>query len=140
MCIGICCSVRRGYEVRSRGGATCCAADHACVHLLGRNRRGQHVKGRTALSVPSSRVDPLQQVLARSRDWFSRSFSTLKPGRTSATPVNKLPKKMQFNFQYPQTGSNLCNHPPPPPYPPPHHFPTPQTPAHPCNPPPTSTT
>src|SRR5260370_14770702 len=109
MCIVICCSFRRVYEVRSRVGETCCAAEHACVHLLGRNRRGQHVKGRTALSVPSSRVEPLQQVLARSRDWFSRSFSTLKPGRTSATHVKQLPTQLQLTFQYPQTGSNLSN-------------------------------
>src|SRR5260370_25139082 len=60
MCIVICCSFRRVHEVRSRVGETCCAAEHACVHLLGRNRRGQHVKGRMALSVPSSRVEPLQ--------------------------------------------------------------------------------
>src|SRR5260370_32347501 len=107
MCIVICCSFRRVYEVRSRVGETCCAAEHACVHLLGRNRRGQHVKGRTALSVPSSRVEPLQQVLARSRDWFSRSFSTLKPGRTSATLLRKLPRRRQFNFSNLQTGLNF---------------------------------
>src|SRR5258708_19565477 len=105
MCIVICCSFRRVYEVRSRVGETCCAAEHACVHLLGRNRRGQHVKGRTALSVPSSRVEPLQQVLARSRDWFSRSFSTLKPGRTSPTPVHNPPTNMQFTFHSPQTAT-----------------------------------
>src|SRR5579864_3192794 len=61
------------------------------------------------LSVPSNRVEPLQLVLLAGGMWVFFSFSTLKPGRTSATTEITSLTDGKVVFQYPQTGSNLCN-------------------------------
>ena len=86
-----------------------------------------------SLSVPSSRVEPLQLPRAnkgsgRTQPFSTlkpgrtsatisiervkiayRPFSTLKPGRTSATRVAACNLCLDHAFQYPQAGSNLCN-------------------------------
>src|SRR5260370_32563747 len=61
------------------------------------------------LSVPSNRVEPLQRSTVSRRLSVLAPFSTLKPGRTSATPLEQVTRPARENFQYPQTGSNLCN-------------------------------
>src|SRR5260370_18943367 len=90
------------------------------------------------LSVPSNRVEPLQPFLSHLVMSLITTFSTLKPGRTSATsrrwrwqhhhvplsvPSNRVEPLQQnlyllcivlFDFQYPQTQSNLYTACPPP--------------------------
>src|SRR5437588_7954694 len=86
------------------------------------------------LSVPSKRVEPLQPMMRSSGPMTEFAFSTLKAGRTSATSANHQCYRSAFNlsvpskrveplqqlleatqwslrryFQYPQSGSNLCN-------------------------------
>src|SRR5260370_17036704 len=96
----------------------------------------------SSLSVPSNRVEPLQPCNALSLPTRPlATFSTLKPGRTSATIAPFFQATPLLHFQYPQTGSNLSNKPrqaaphTPPPLPPP---PTPPTPP-PHTPPPPGT-
>ncbi len=66
----------------------------------------------SSLSVPSNRVEPLQPCNALSLPTRPlATFSTLKPGRTSATIAPFFQVRRRLLFQYPQTGSNLCNKP-----------------------------
>ena len=89
--------ITAGFQYPQAGSNLC--------NLLSRRRRSASC----SLSVPSSRVEPLQLLSFDVQHEVIISFSTLKPGRTSATATGDCSHVAALVFQYPQAGSNLCN-------------------------------
>src|SRR5260370_7115929 len=98
-------------------------------------RHNHTANGRTSLSVPSNRVEPLQHALQIMTATNITTFSTLKPGRTSATSHLHTRPPHLSHFQYPQTRSNPSNHPASAPPPHPTHPPPPPPRPNPLHPP-----